>query len=149
MKLLVSACLVGVNCKYSGGNNYQKELVTFLENHEVFLICPEEAGGLSTPRIPCEIVGNQVLDANGKDVSDAFACGAQKALDLCQSKGIQHAILKERSPSCGVKEVYDGTFSHTVVDGMGICAKKLAQNGISLCNEYDFSKLDSIRLLEK
>lgn len=149
MKLLVSACLVGVNCKYSGGNNYNEALVAFLDHHEVTLFCPEEEGGLSTPRNPSEIQGERVVDCNGVDVTQAFALGAQKALQVCQSKGIHHAILKERSPSCGSHEIYDGTFSHTVVNGMGICAKMLEQNGISLCNEYDFSKLDSIRLLEK
>ena len=115
MKILVSACLLGENCKYSGGNNYNQAVCDFARGHRVVPVCPEVLGGLPTPRCPAEIVQGVVTNKEGINVDREFRAGAAKALAIAKENGVELAILQSRSPSCGVKEIYDGTFSGTKI----------------------------------
>ena len=136
-KVLVSACLLGVNCKYSGDSNYnQKEMDSLKEQGwEPVPVCPEVMGGLPTPRVPAEIRGEQVVTADGRDVTKEFVRGAELALQTAKENGCCLAILKERSPSCGCGRIYDGSFSKTVVSGDGITARLLKKSGIQILGE--------------
>ena len=122
-KILVSACLVGNNCKYNGKNNKNEKIIEFLKDKEVILVCPEVMGGLSTPRLKSEILVNsetlKVINEEGKDVTNNFTVGAQIALKRAIANNVKLAILKEKSPSCGVKRIYNGNFDGTHVDGSG------------------------------
>ena len=131
MKVLVSACLLGENCKYSGGNNLCPGLLDWLkkEGHEAVPVCPETLGGLPTPRTPAEIADGVVRTRDGRNVDGAFRRGAELALEIARREGAELAVLQPRSPSCGVREVYDGTFSGRRVPGMGIFAGLLKENG--------------------
>lgn len=122
MKIMVSACLLGENCKYNGGNNLRPELLRLLSGHTVIPVCPEVLGGLPTPRVPAEIVAGTVLNREGVSVDDAFRRGAEAALAIAKREKPDLIILQFRSPSCGVKEVYDGTFSGRLIPGRGIFA---------------------------
>ncbi len=135
--ILVSGCLLGVNCKYNGGNNDNAAVHKFLEGKEYVVFCPERASGLPAPRLPSEIRGDKVYSKAGDDVTAEFTAGAEKALAFCKAHGVTQAILKARSPSCGVHAVYDGTFTGRVIPGMGVTAKLLAANGIELLDEED------------
>ena len=139
MKVLVSACLLGENCKYSGGNNLCSGLLDWLkkEGHEAVPVCPEQLGGLPTPRTPAEIVGGAVTTRDGEDVDQAFRRGAEAALDIARREGAELAVLQPRSPSCGVKQVYDGTFSGRRVSGQGVFARLLAESGFPLLEPGD------------
>ena len=135
--ILVSGCLLGVNCKYNGGNNDNAAVHKFLEGKEYVIFCPERASGLPAPRLPSEIRGGKVYSKAGDDVTAEFQSGAEKALAFCKTHGVTKAILKARSPSCGVHAVYDGTFTGKVIPGMGVTARLLAENGIELMDEED------------
>ena len=137
MKIMVSACLLGENCKYSGGNNRDERVLAFLKGNEVIPVCPEVMGGLPTPRLPAEIVEGVVVNRAGVSVDREYRLGAQKALEIAQREKIDLAILQSRSPSCGVKEIYDGTFTGTRIPGQGICAALLAKNGFALLDRED------------
>lgn len=137
MTILVSACLLGENCKYNGGNNWNERVVKFCEGHRVIAVCPEQLGGLSTPRKPVEIRGERVLTADGDDCTQAFRNGVKQVLERIDGEQIDMAILQSRSPSCGVKEVYDGTFTRTRVPGMGMLARALAERGVTLVDSAD------------
>lgn len=139
--VLVSACLLGENCKYSGGNNLSETVCRYVEGREYVPFCPEQAGGLPTPRLPSEIRGERVYAGNGADVTDKFRKGAEKALALCREKGVTTAILKEGSPSCGCHLVYDGTFSGSKIPGRGITAGLLEDSGIQVFSENDIRAL--------
>lgn len=139
-KILISACLVGDKTKYDGKSNYHPLIKDLLEKYELVPFCPEVEGGLPTPRQPSEIVGNKVVTKVGKDVTKNFQDGASKALMICQYLGIKIAILKEGSPSCGLNQVYDGTFSGRKIKGSGITAKLLIQNGIKVITENDIEE---------
>ena len=140
-KILISACLVGENCKYNGGNNLHSKIDDLLEKYDLIPFCPEERGGLPTPRNPSEIKGDRVVMNNGKDVTDNFNNGAQLALMLCLYLDIKIAVLKERSPSCGTHQVHDGSFKEKLIDGMGVTAKLLKENGIQVYSEDEIDKL--------
>ena len=129
MKILVSACLLGEKCKYNGGDNYNEKLHALLEGHEVILVCPEVAGGLGIPRIPCEIIGGKVMNAAGECKDREFRLGAEICLKTARKEKIDLAILQSRSPSCGVREVYDGSFSGKLREGEGVFAALLRENG--------------------
>ena len=131
-KILVSACLMGVNCKYNGGNNYDPKVAEFLKDYEIVLICPEVMGGLPTPRVPSEIKDGRVVNKDGKDVTDFFVTGAEETLFLAKKYNIKKALLKTKSPSCGNGKIYDGTFKDTLTKGDGITAKLLKENGIEI-----------------
>lgn len=130
---LVSACLLGKNCKYNGGNNYNQKVIEFLKNKCYVAVCPEEAGGLGTPRIPCERKGNKVINRENTDVTKEFQLGAKK----CFSPNATHALLKSKSPSCGKDKIYDGTFTKTLIDGNGVFAELCLSNHIVVMTEED------------
>ena len=138
-KILVSACLYGYCCKYDGGNNILKSPVfQILKNTgRLVPVCPEELGGLSTPRIPSEIKDGKVINKEGEDVTAFFEKGAEKTLEIARKEGVRVAILKQGSPSCGSKRICDGTFSGTKISGEGITARKLIENGIPVFDETE------------
>ncbi len=133
---IVSACLAGIDCKYSGGNNLDSEVLDLVKEGKAILVCPEQLGGLPTPRLPSEIVENEdgikVVLENGEDITEEFLKGAKETLKIAKMMNIKKAILKSKSPSCGYGKVYDGSFSKTLKDGNGITAKLLEENGIEI-----------------
>ena len=133
-KIMVSACLMGVNCRYDGKSSTCEEIKEYVKDKEVYLICPEQLGGLPTPRTRCEKKRDRVIDEWQKDQSEAFWKGAQAVLQLAKQQQIKVAILKSKSPSCGIGKIYNGEFNGTLVDGMGICAALLRDNSIKLIN---------------
>lgn len=137
MRIAVSGCLLGENCKYNGGNNYSEKLAAFLRGHEVISICPETLGGLPTPREPAEIVDGVVRRKDGISVDEAFRKGAQRALEIVLAQKAELVILQSRSPSCGVKTVYDGTFTGMMIPGKGVFAALLAEHGIRAMDVAD------------
>lgn len=141
MKIAVSACLLGENCKYNGKNNYSEKLAAFLESHEVVGVCPEVLGGLPTPREPSEIVNGIVRHRDGVSVDEEFRRGAEAALKIVVEAGAELVVLQSRSPSCGVNSVYDGTFSGNVVPGEGVFAKLLRERGIKAVDVADIDIL--------
>lgn len=140
MKILVSACLLGKNCKYNGGNNLNQGVLGFIEGHEVIGVCPEQLGGLSTPRLPAEMVEGIVTNKEGISVDAEFRKGAQTALAAALEKKVDLAILQSRSPSCGVKEIYDGSFSGKKIKGQGVFAKLLSARGIKVLDAEDIAE---------
>ena len=137
MNILVSACLLGVNCKYSGKNNRNENVLRLAEKHTLIPVCPEQLGGLPTPRYPSEICGGRVINNIGEDVTAYYEKGAGEALNIAKLFGCERAVLKARSPECGSKEIYDGTFTKTVIPGKGITAALLEENGIEVYDETD------------
>ena len=148
--IIVSACLLGENCKYSGGNNKSENVIKYLEDREYILVCPEQLGGLSTPRNPSEIItygnkdGNDVLSGctkvlsnKGIDVTKNFIQGAEETLKIAKEHNVKTAILKAGSPSCGYKKIYDGTFLGNKIQGMGVTAAILNKENIALLDEDD------------
>ena len=130
MKIAVSACLLGENCKYNGGNNYNDKLAKFLEGHEVIGVCPEVLGGLPIPRPTSEIVDGVVRHKDGTSVDKEFRKGAEESMKIVKETGAELVILQSRSPSCGIGTIYDGTFSKTLIPGDGVFVKLLKENGI-------------------
>lgn len=137
MKILVSACLLGENCKYNGKNNYSERVVKYLEGHELILVCPEVLGGLPTPRDPSEIVDGVVTNCKGVNVDMQFWKGAKEAFRIAEENSIDLAILQSRSPSCGVRQIYDGSFTGKLIPGQGVFAQLLEKNGFRVmdCEE--------------
>jgi len=132
MNILVSACLLGENCKYNGGNNLCPKVVEFVKENSVFPVCPEVMGGLPIPRKPAEICKGKVMTADGISVDKEFRNGAAIALKVAKENNIDFAILQPRSPSCGCKQIYDGTFSKRLISGKGVFAELLTENGIRI-----------------
>ncbi len=146
---LISACLAGVNCKYSGGNNECKWVKEFMKDKDCMMVCPEQLGALPTPRPPAErLINGKVVDKNGKDVTENFIRGAEKTLKHAEERAaelgqeIKLAILKANSPSCGCGKIYDGTFSGVLVDGDGIFAAMLKKKGIPAITEQQKSEVE-------
>ncbi len=137
MKVLVSACLLGENCKYSGGNNYNEKIAEFVKGKEVIPVCPEVAGGLPTPRTPAEIVNGVVTAKDGNVVDKEFRLGARRIIESIDPKEIEFAILQARSPSCGSKHIYDGTFSGKLIEGQGVFAKALCDLGVKVIDSEE------------
>lgn len=137
MKILVSACLLGENCKYNGTNNYNKKVIEFVKGHEVIAVCPEVLGGLSVPREPGEIVDGIVRTGEGVSVDKEYREGAAIALKQALDGKIDLAILQSRSPSCGVNQIYDGSFSGKLIEGQGVFAEMLKQAGIKVLDAED------------
>lgn len=133
----VSACLLGENCKYNGRNNESKKLKDYVKGHTVVPVCPEVMGGLPTPRDPAEIIGGVVRKKSGRSVDEEFRAGARAALKKIKDAGAELAILQSRSPSCGVKEIYDGTFTGHLVKGKGVFAAMLEEEGIRAMDVED------------
>ena len=140
MKIMVSACLLGYNVKYDGNSNLNSELIDFLKDYEIISICPEVMGGLTIPRVPSEILANKVLNKEQNDVTKEFIKGADKTLELAKKNNVKVAILKDGSPSCGSINIYDGSFSNIVINGQGITAKLLKDNGITVLNENNYKE---------
>lgn len=132
MVIGVSACLLGENCKYSGGNNYSERVIEYIKGHEVVSICPEVLGGLTIPRDPAEIVDGVVKHKDGSSVDKEFRDGAKKALEILKDKGAELVILQSRSPSCGVNTIYDGTFSGKLISGNGVFVELLKAEGFNV-----------------
>lgn len=137
MKILVSACLLGENCKYNGKNNYSERVAAYVAGHEVIPVCPEVLGGLPVPRDPSEIVEGVVTNCKGVSVDRQFRKGAEEALRIAEDNGIDLAILQSRSPSCGVSQIYDGSFTGHLIPGQGVFAGLLQQHGFRVldCEE--------------
>lgn len=131
-KILVSSCLVGVNCKYSGKNNENDKIIELLKKCNIVLVCPEQLGGLPTPRHPAEIQDLKVMTKEGIDVTQEYQKGATETLNIAKKFNIKKAILKSKSPSCGKGIIYDGTFSSTLTNGNGITTDLLLKNGIEV-----------------
>ncbi len=152
--ILVSACLLGEDCKYSGGNNYNHHVKKYLSGKEVIRVCPEVLGQLETPRAPAEIQGGDgydvlaqdatVIDREGRDVTTNFITGAKKTLSFIESDKCKLAILKSRSPSCGSQEIYDGSFSGKKKKGVGVATALLEEAGIKVINEEEIDELMKI-----
>lgn len=137
MKIVVSACLLGENCKYNGGNNYSPAVAESIKGREVIPVCPERLAGLGIPREPIEIVEGVVRRKDGTSVDDALRKAVEEILAQLEGEDIECVILKSRSPTCGVKQVYDGTFSGVLVDGMGVLAAALRKKGYKVLDSED------------
>ena len=143
--IVVSACLLGTNCKYNGGNNLSDAVAKYVkslmdsETEKILLVCPETEGGLPTPRPPAEIAGGKVINKVGEDVTCEFKKGAELCYERILNTGeqVKIAILKAYSPSCGSGKIYDGTFSKSLTDGDGYFARLLKDNGISVITEKE------------
>ncbi len=133
--ILVSACLIGIGCRYDGKDSLNQELLDLVLKGEAIPVCPETMGGMTIPRIPAERVGDLVIDKEGRDVTLEFKRGAEKTLELALANKVKKAILKSKSPSCGVNKIYDGTHSKVLIDGNGVTADLLLKNGIIVENK--------------
>ena len=136
--ILVSACLAGHFCRYDGGSKPHPVIVALFNQGLCLTVCPETLSGLPVPRLPCEQNGDRVICKNGNDVTDAFMRGAQEALVYALKSGASLAILKSKSPSCGIGEIYDGSFTGKLIPGMGIFASLLRKAGFELYSEKNF-----------
>lgn len=140
-KILVSACLLGVACRYDGKSKPVDEVIALSERYGIVPVCPEILGGLPTPRIPCEIKGGRVMNRAGEDKTAEYARGAEEVLRIARLLDCNTAVLKKKSPSCGSGEIYDGSFSAKTVSGDGVCAGLLKQNGITVLDEEQIKEL--------
>jgi uncharacterized protein YbbK (DUF523 family) len=138
--ILVSSCLVGKNCKYNGSNNYNKDVESFLIGKKYIDCCPEQLGGLETPRPKVEIRINKAVNEYNQDVTKEFIIGSELTLKYAKENHVELAILKERSPSCGVNKIYNGNFENILIEGMGISAKLLSENGIKVISEEELGQ---------
>ena len=141
MTILVSACLLGCPCRYDGKSKPNAAVLSLMAEHTLIPICPEQMGGLATPRLPAECKEGGVFTQAGTNVTDQYRRGAEEALRLATLYGCTCAILKERSPSCGSGQIYDGSFSRTLVDGDGVTASLLKQQGIAVYGESEVDNL--------
>ena len=140
-KILVSACLLGVPCRYDAKSKPNVDVIALGEKYELIPVCPECLGGLSTPRLPAEIQGDRVIRSDGADVTCEYILGAQKTLEIAREHGIEIAILKSKSPSCSNKQIYDGTYTRTLVNGKGITVRLLEKNNIKVIDENELEKI--------
>ena len=139
MRILVSACLLGMACRYDGQSKGNEAVCALAAAHALVPFCPEIYGGLPTPRTPAERQGERVVTRDGRDVTENYRRGAEEALRLAQALGCECAVLKERSPSCGAGEIYDGTFTGTLTRGDGVTAELFKRAGIPVLGESDAS----------
>ena len=137
MKILVSACLLGENCKYNGGNNYNPAVAEFVKDKEVLPICPEMMAGMGCPRTPIEIVNGVLMDRNGNNVDVSMRVAVAQAMEMIRKEKIQCAILQSRSPTCGVRQIYDGSFSGKLIPGSGVLAQALKDVGYQVIDAED------------
>jgi uncharacterized protein YbbK (DUF523 family) len=140
---IVSACLAGIPCRYDGDSNENKIVLELVRQGKAIPVCPEVLGGLSTPRVPCEIIEDKngikkVINKEGKECTKEFIEGAEKTLAIAKAVGANKAILKSKSPSCGLGFIYDGTFSGKLREGNGLTAELLSKHGIAVCTEVKF-----------
>jgi uncharacterized protein YbbK (DUF523 family) len=139
-KIIVSACLLGENCKYSGGNNYDPKVAAFAEGREVIRVCPEVLAGLGIPRTPIEIRDGVVIRRDGVVVDEAIRTAVAQILAQLKEENVDCAILKARSPTCGVHQIYDGTFTGTLTDGAGVLAQALLDAGYRVLDNEDLEE---------
>ena len=132
IKYVVSACLAGCNCRYDGKNTANEEIQQLIKDGTAIALCPEQMGGFSTPRTPFELVGDRAYRVDGVDITERMGFGVEEGARLVEMAGCTHAILKSRSPSCGVGTIYDGSFSSETIDGNGLFAQKLINMGLSV-----------------
>ena len=149
MKVMVSACLTGENCKYNGGNNRNEKVLRLMADNDVITVCAEQMGGLPTPRIPAEIKDGVVTARDGRIVDAQFRDGAAKCLETAIREQPDLIVLQSRSPSCGVKQRYDGTFSGTLVDGAGVTAQLLLENGFRCVDVEDLVEVHNDVMIRK
>ena len=141
MTILVSACLLGCPCRYDGKSKPSDAVLALMEHHTLIPVCPEQMGGLATPRVPAERKNDSVFTESGVDVTEQYRRGAEEALRLAKLYGCTHAILKERSPSCGSGQIYDGSFSRALIPGDGVTAQLLKAHGITVLGESEVDLL--------
>lgn len=139
--VLISECLLGLRCRYDGDSKQNALISALAEKYYLVPVCPEQLGGLPTPRDPSEIIGGRVVSCAGRDVTEQYSRGAAEALRLARLFGCKKAVLKERSPSCGFGKIYDGSFSGRLTDGNGVAAALLAANGFEIFGESRISEL--------
>ena len=137
MKILVSACLLGENCKYSGGNNYNEAVAEFVKDKDVLPICPEMMAGMGCPRTPIEIVDGVLMDRNGNNVDVVMREAVEKAMEMIRKEDIRCAVLQSRSPTCGVNQIYDGSFSGKLIPGSGVLALAMKDAGYQVIDAED------------
>ena len=140
MRVLISACLLGENCKYNGGNNYNAAVAGFVKDKDVLPICPEMMAGMGCPRTPIEIVDGVLMDRNGNNVDVAMREAVAQAMEMIRKEDIQCAVLQSRSPTCGVNQIYDGSFSGKLIDGSGVLAQALKAAGYQVIDAEDVEK---------
>ena len=141
MRILVSACLMGVGCRYDGKSNQLPQLEQLMKQHTCIPVCPEIFGGLPTPRVPAERQGSKIMTQDGQDVTQQFVRGTAEVLRLADLYHCKAALLKERSPSCGCGQIYDGTFTKTLTEGDGLTAEMLKRKGIAVYGESQIGEL--------
>ena len=137
MRILVSACLLGENCKYNGGNNYDPAVAEFVKDKEVLPICPEMMAGMGCPRIPIEIVDGVLMDRDGNNVDAAMRKAVEQAMEMIREEDIRCAVLQSRSPTCGVNQIYDGSFTGKLIEGSGVLAQALKLTGYRVVDAED------------
>ena len=140
-RILISACLVGDNCRYDGKNNLSPKIAALLEKYELVPFCPECEGGLKTPRTPSERQGEKVVTKDGRNVTKQYERGAELVWNICFYLKIKVAILKENSPSCGVHKIHDGSFSGKLIEGVGTTTELLKEKGINVISEDEIDTL--------
>ena len=141
MRILVSACLMGVGCRYDGKSNQLPQLEQLMKQHTCIPVCPEIFGGLPTPRVPAERQSSKIMTQDGQDVTQQFVRGTAEVLRLADLYHCKAALLKERSPSCGCGQIYDGTFTKTLTEGDGLTAEMLKRKGIAVYGESQIGEL--------
>ena len=141
MTILVSACLLGLRCRYDGQSKPNAAVLALREKHTLIPCCPEQLGGLPTPRSPSEWQGERIVNREGEDVTAQYRRGGEEAVTLARTLGCELAILKERSPACGSREIYDGSFSGVLIPGQGSAARALQAAGIPVLGESELDKL--------
>lgn len=144
MRILISACLLGACCRYDGSGKPCESALGLIGRHELIPVCPEQLGGLATPRPPAEIRGDRVVNRQGQDVTAAFLKGAEETARLYRLLRCDCAVLKSNSPSCGRDRVYDGSFSGALIPGAGVTARLLMDNGVPVYSEDDCGCLLSL-----
>ena len=140
-KLLISACLLGIGCRYDGGRVRKIDSAALLDKYELIPVCPEIYGGLPTPRIPSERIGDKVMMKDGTDVTENYNRGMEHTVMIAEALGARKALLKAKSPSCGKGYIYDGSFSGTLVSGNGVTAERLIELGFEVYTEDEIFKL--------
>ena len=145
MNILVSACLLGISCRYDGKSKPNKNILELLKKHNLIPVCPEIYGGLPTPRIPAEVKDDKVIRKDGVDVTKQYQIGAHEALKLAKLYDIKLAILKEKSPSCGYNKIYDGSFSKNLIEKQGITAKLFSENNIKIIGETCLNEIENLK----
>ena len=147
INVLVSACLLGVDCRYDGKNCFNEDILKLKDKCNLIPICPEQMGGLATPRVPAEIVDGKLINKEGKDVTNQYNKGREIALKVANINNCKYAILKQKSPSCGYGVIYDGSFSGKLIDGNGHTAKLLVENGIKVYADNNIKEfIDELKL---